>query len=147
MNFSNHTFLTNSVYGSTFTTLTLFISQSCKDKERCAKTRFEFVEMHTNQLDPHLIGIIKWWVFDLNSVNLEVYLNRPAIVCIRIYKQVIYNGGSNDIHVRWMILIKTIYYQERFKLRWISANQSCLILSVTTFNLMPSFIACKVNGN
>ena len=58
MNFSNHTFLTNSLYGSTFTTLTLFISKSCKNKERSAKTRFEFVEMHTNQLDPHLIGII-----------------------------------------------------------------------------------------
>ena len=54
MNFSNHTFLTNSVYGSTFTILTLLISQSCKNKERCAKTRFEFVEMHTNSLDPHL---------------------------------------------------------------------------------------------
>ena len=53
MNFSNHTFLTNSVYGRTSTTLTLFISQSCKN------TRFEFVEMHTNPLDPHLIGIIK----------------------------------------------------------------------------------------
>ena len=59
MNFSNHTFLTNSVYGSNSTILTLFISQSCKNKERCAKTRFEFVEMHTNPLGPHLIGIIK----------------------------------------------------------------------------------------
>ena len=86
MNFSNHTFLTNSVYGSTFTTLTLFISQSCKNKEHCDKTRFEFVEMHTNPLDPHLICIIRRWVFDLNSLNLEVYLNTPAIVCIkRIY--------------------------------------------------------------
>ena len=123
MNFSNHTFLTNSVYGSRFTTLTLFISQSCKNKERCAKMRFEFVEMHTNPLDPHLIGIIKRWVFDLNSLNLEVFLNTPAIDCIRIYRQVTYNGWSNDIHVRWMILIKTIYYQERFKLLWISANR------------------------
>ena len=59
MNFSNHTFLTNSLYGSTFTTLTLSISQSFKNKERCTKTRFEFVEMHTNPLDPYLIGIIK----------------------------------------------------------------------------------------
>ena len=24
----------------------------------CAKTRFEFVEMHTNPLDPYLIGIV-----------------------------------------------------------------------------------------
>ena len=35
-----------------------------------------------------------------------------------------------DTHVRWMILIKTIYYQERFKLRWTIANHrvvsSCL---------------------
>ena len=130
MNFSNHTFITNSVYGSIFIILTLFIPQSCKNKERCANTRFEFVEMHTNPLDPHLIGIIKRWVFDLNSLNLEVYLNTPAIVCIRIYRQVLYNGRSNDIHGRWMILIKTIYYQERFKLRWISASRrvvsSCL---------------------
>ena len=59
MNFSNHTFLTNSVYGSIFIILTLFIFQSFKSKERCTKTRFEFVEMHTNPLDPHLIGIIK----------------------------------------------------------------------------------------
>ena len=89
MNFSNNTFLTNSVYKSIFTTLTLLISPSCKNKEHFAKTQFEFVEMHTNPLDPHLIGII---VFDLNSLNLEVYLNTPAIVCIRIYRQVIYNG-------------------------------------------------------
>ena len=59
MKFSNHTFLKNSVYGNRFTTLTLFISQSCKNKERCAKTRFEFVEIHTNPLDPYLIGFIK----------------------------------------------------------------------------------------
>ena len=59
MKISNHTFLTNSVYGSVFITLTLFISQSFINKERCAKTRFEFVEMHTNPLDPNLIGIIK----------------------------------------------------------------------------------------
>ena len=71
MNFSNHAFLTNSGYGSTFTTLTLYISQSCKNKECCAKTRLEFVEMHTNSLDPYLIGIVVWWVFDLNSLNLE----------------------------------------------------------------------------
>ena len=40
--------------------------------------RLEFVEMHTNSLDPYLIGIVVWWVFDLNSLNLEVYLNTPA---------------------------------------------------------------------
>ena len=108
MNFSNQKFLTNSVYGSTFTTLTLFISKSCKNKENSAKTQFELVEMHINPLDPYLIRIIKRWVFDLNSLNLEVYLNTPAIVCLRIYRQVIYNGWSNDIHVRWMILIRLL---------------------------------------
>ena len=87
MNFSKHIFLTNSLYGSTFTTLTVFISQSCKNKERCANTRFEYVEMHNNPLDPHLIGIIKRWVFDLNLLNLEVCLNTPVTVCIRIYRQ------------------------------------------------------------
>ena len=58
MNFSNHAFLTNSGYGSTFTTLTLYIPQSYKIKESCAKVRFEFVEMHTYPLDPYLIGIV-----------------------------------------------------------------------------------------
>ena len=58
MNFSNHAFLTNSGYGSIFTTLTLYISQSCKNKECYAKTRFELVEMHTNSPDPYLIGIV-----------------------------------------------------------------------------------------
>ena len=85
MNFLNHTFLKNSVYRSTFTTLTLFISQSCKNKERCAKTRFEFVEMHTNPLDPHLIGIIKRWVFDLNSLNLE---GLPEHASYSLYKNI-----------------------------------------------------------
>ena len=58
MNFSNHALLTNSGCGSTFTTLTLYISQSCKIKECFAQTRFEFVEMHINSLDPYLIGIV-----------------------------------------------------------------------------------------
>ena len=62
-------------------------------------TRFEFVEMHTNPLDPHLIGIIKRWVFDLNSLNLEVYLNTPAIVCIRIYRQEIYTMDDVMIYI------------------------------------------------
>ena len=38
-------------------------------------------------------------MFDLNSLNLEVYMNTQSIVCIRIYRQVIYNGWSNDIYV------------------------------------------------
>ena len=88
MNFSNHAFPTDSGYESTFTTLTLYISRNCKLKECCAKVRFEFVDMHTNSLDPYLIDIV---VFDLNSLNLEVYLNTRAIVCIRIYRQVRYN--------------------------------------------------------
>ena len=60
MTFSNHAFLTNSGYGSTFTAQTLYISQSYtnKNKECCAEVRFEFVEMHTNSLDPYLIGIV-----------------------------------------------------------------------------------------
>ena len=58
MNFSNLAFLTNSGYESIFTTLILHISQSCKNKECCAKTWFEFVEMHTNSLDPYLIDIV-----------------------------------------------------------------------------------------
>ena len=129
MNFSNLAFLTNSGYGSTFSnsTLTLYISQSCKYKECCAKTRFEFVEMHTISLDPYLIGIVVWWVFDLNSLNLEVYLNTPALVCIRIYRQVIYNGWSNVIHVRWMILMRTIFSQGRSELRCISANRRVVL--------------------
>ena len=109
------------------TILTLYISQSCKNKECCAKTTLDFVEMHTDSLDPYLIGIVVWRVFGLNSLNLEVYLNTPAIVCIRIYRQVIYNGWSNDVHVRWMILVKTIYYQGRFELRWISANRRVVL--------------------
>ena len=137
MNFWNDAFLTNSGYGSTFTTLTLYISQSCKTKECCANVRFEFVEMHTNLLDPYLIGIVVWWVFDLNSLILEIYLNTQAIVCLRIYRQVIYNVGSN---VRRMILIKTIYYQGRFKLRWIIANRrvvlSCLSQLSIWFHLL-----------
>ena len=58
MNFSNLAFLINSGYGSTFTTLMLHISQSCKNKECCAKTQIEFVEMHTNSFDPYLIDIV-----------------------------------------------------------------------------------------
>ena len=57
MNFSNRAFLTNSLYGSKFTMLTMYISKGCKNKECCAKTRFEVVEMHTNSLDPYLIGM------------------------------------------------------------------------------------------
>ena len=65
-------------------------------------------------------GALEWFqrsyiiVMPCLWLNLEVYLNTPAIVCIRIYRQIIYNGWSNDIHVRWMVLIKTIYYQGRF---------------------------------
>ena len=51
-------------------------------KECCVEVQFEFVEMHTIPLDPYLIGIVVWWVFDSNSLNLEVYLNTLAIVCI-----------------------------------------------------------------
>ena len=47
--------------------------------------------MHTGNPTKPLIGIIVI-VFDLNSVNLEVYMNTPAIVFKRIYRQVIYNG-------------------------------------------------------
>ena len=121
MNFSNHTFLTNSVYGSRFTTLTLFISQSYKNKERCAKTRFEFVEMHTNPLDPHLICNYKTM-----SVRFKFTQpwGLPEHASYSLYKNIqAGNRWSNDIHVRLMILIKTIYYQERFKLRSSSANR------------------------
>ena len=38
--------------------LTLKISQICQKKECSAKTRFEFVEMNTDSLDPYLIGIV-----------------------------------------------------------------------------------------
>ena len=41
-------------------TLALYISESCKNKECCAKVRFEFFEMHTNSLDPYLIIIVAW---------------------------------------------------------------------------------------
>ena len=34
--------------------------------------------MHTNSLDLYLIGIVAYWLFDLNSLNLEVYLNPPV---------------------------------------------------------------------
>ena len=40
-------------------TNSVYLQKLHKNKERCAKTRFECVEMHTNPLDPHLIGIIK----------------------------------------------------------------------------------------
>ena len=82
-----------------------------------------------------LIGIVAWWVFDLNSLNLQVYLNTPSIVCIRIYRQVIYNGWSYDIHVHWMILIKTICYQGRFELHWISANRRVVLFYLSQLSV------------
>ena len=56
--------------------------------------RLEFVEMHANSLDLYVFDIVVRWLLNLNSLILEVYLNTPAIVCIRIYKQVIKNGRS-----------------------------------------------------
>ena len=44
----------NSGYGSKFATLTLYFSEICKNEECCAKVWFEFVEMHTNPLDPYV---------------------------------------------------------------------------------------------
>ena len=49
----------NPGYGSTFTTPSLYISRICKNKECCAKAGIEFVEMHTNSLDPYLIGMVE----------------------------------------------------------------------------------------
>ena len=90
--------------------------------------------------------IVVWWVFYLNSLNLEVYLNTPSIVCLRIYGQVIYNGRSNDTHVNDFdtdyLLSRTIWvrlYQGK------PYTSNCLILSITTFTLMSSFSTYKVN--
>ena len=44
-----------------------------------------------------LIGIVVCLVFNLNPRNLEVYLNTPAIVCIRIYGQVIHTNGTKKL--------------------------------------------------
>ena len=56
MNFSNYAFFINSGYGNAFTVITLYIPQS-KNKEFCTKVRFDCFEIHTNPLDPYLIGI------------------------------------------------------------------------------------------
>ena len=99
MIFSNHAFLINSGYGSTFTTLTLYISQSCKNKECCAKTRFEYVEMHTNWLDFYLIGIVAGWVFDLNSLNLKASAHSFKQFTSRLLKSTLSLSLSLSMHI------------------------------------------------
>ena len=58
MNFSNHGFLTNSrIWEYIQNTNSVFLPK-LQNKECCAKTRLEFVEIHTNSLDPYLIGFL-----------------------------------------------------------------------------------------
>ena len=99
--------------------------------------RFDNLKMHTNTLDLYLIGIVVWWVFDLKSVNLAIYLSTVAIVCIGKYREVQCKESIFDTHVLWIILIKTFSNLDRLEFGLIieKSSKSYLTLSVTTFGL------------
>ena len=71
--------------------------------------RFEFVEMHTNALDPYLIGIAVWRVFDLRYSIPQVWIDNsyqanPGNSCGHVHFFSARGTKNTGLHCQHVIL-------------------------------------------